>query len=82
MSESAPIPDEEPPSFAVTSKARNRVLDLRADEENPDTLALWPNGVVVGEGDHIHAPELGTPQNVDVADILVFVINASRGMDM
>ena len=27
--------------FTVTPKARTRVLELREDEENPDTLALW-----------------------------------------
>ena len=48
MSESAIVPGEEQPSFAVTSKARDRVLGLRDDEENPETLALWVE--VIGSG--------------------------------
>ena len=33
--------DTAPPLFAVTEKARRRVLEIRAEETDPDTLALW-----------------------------------------
>ena len=38
---SAETTSTEPPLLSVTDKARRRVQEIRADEAEPDTLALW-----------------------------------------
>ena len=41
------------PVLKITDQARQKVLELRADEQDPDTLALWleVNGVAGGSYD-------------------------------
>lgn len=73
-------------SFSVTDKARKRVLALRADEAEPDGLALWVEVVGANATEFVYDMYFQDPAHADPDDLVltfeeltVVVPDGSRG---
>ena len=58
-------------TFAVTEKARKRVLALRADEPQPANLALWVEVVGAGASEFVYDLYFQGLEHVDPDDLVV-----------
>ena len=58
-------------SFTVTDKARKRVLALRADEPEPDSLALWVEVVGANATEFVYDLYFQAPEHADPDDLVV-----------
>ena len=72
-------------SFSVTDKARKRVLAMRADEPEPDGLALWVEVVGANATEFVYdlyfqGTEHADPDDLvrDLGDLTVVVPDGSR----
>ena len=60
-------------SFTVTDKARKRVLALRADEPEPDGLALWVEVVGANATEFVYDMYFQDPAHADPDDLVLTV---------
>lgn len=58
-------------SFSVTDKARKRVLALRADESEPDGLALWVEVVGANATEFVYDMYFQDPAHADPDDLIL-----------
>ena len=58
-------------SFTVTDKARKRVLALRADEPEPDGLALWVEVVGADATEFVYDLYFQGPEHADPDDLVL-----------
>ncbi len=58
-------------SITVTDKARKRVLALRADEPEPDSLALWVEVVGANATEFVYDLYFQAPEHADPDDLVV-----------
>ncbi len=58
-------------AFTVTEKARRRVLELRADEPEPEALALWVEVVGADRGDFVYDLYFQALEHADDADLVL-----------
>jgi len=60
-------------SFTVTDKARKRVLALRADEPEPDGLALWVEVVGANATEFVYDMYFQDPAHADPDDLVLTI---------
>ncbi len=58
-------------AFTLTAKARKRVLTLRADEPEPDGLALWVEVVGANATEFVYDLYFQAPEHADPDDLVV-----------